>query len=140
VTDASFGAALNAQRLTQGLLGAFVDWRRDPWRVAATLYSVRMAFDGGSAARRERFQVGYLQLERQLPHGLTAFAREEDSHRARDSVYVATVSPNFEIRRAALGLRWDWLRRQALTVEYGNGVTSRGRQSDVRLLWSAVFP
>jgi len=140
VNDATFGAALDAARLTQDMLGAFVDWRHDPWRVAATLYGVRTGFEGGRAERRERFLVGYLQVERQLPRGLTAFAREEDSRRVRDSVYVTTLSPNFEIRRASLGLRWDCLRRQALTLEHGNGVTSRGRQSDLRLLWSAVFP
>ena len=140
VIDARIAATLGADRLTQDMLGAFVDWRHEPWRLAATVYSLRTAFDGGASARHERFLVGYLQLERQLPHGLTAFARDEDSRRARDSIYVSTVSPNFEIRRLSAGLRWDWLRRQALTIEHGNGVTSHGRQSDVRLLWSAVFP
>ena len=37
----------------------------------------------------ESFMSGYLQVERQLPHQLTAFGRIEDSARMQDSRYVA---------------------------------------------------
>jgi hypothetical protein len=140
VNDPVAGAALGATPVRQDVAGVFADWRLEQWRVAGTLYDVHVAFAGGAAARREHFLVGYLQVERQLPRGLTAYAREENSHGARSSTFVTTLSPNFVLSRTSLGLRWDWQRHQAVTVECGNGVTPRARQSDLRLLWSAVFP
>jgi len=140
VTDSAAASALGATQLRQDVAGVFADWQPNPWRVAGSLYDVNVTLADGTTTRREHFLVGYLQVERQLPNELTAYVRREDSHGADTSTYVTTISPYFVLRRATIGLRWDLLRHQALTFEYGSGVISGAKQSEVRLLWSAVFP
>lgn len=88
---------------------------------------------------------GYLQTERQLPHRLTAFGRIEDSARMQNSRYVAlldehTTDIDITIRREAVGLRWDYARRQALTVEFDHEVSLSGHGYEARLQWSAAIP
>ena len=78
--------------------------------------------------RDESFMTGYVQVERQLPHRLTAFARVEDSSRMQESRYVALFNDHSSdidvtLRRQALGLRWDYARRQALTCEFSHEVS-----------------
>lgn len=140
VRDGATAAALDATLLHQAVFGAFADWRREPWRVAATVYEIRVDAAGGAAPRSERFRVGYLQAEGQLRAALTGYLRLEDSDGARASRYVAGIAPEFELRRTLLGLRWDVWRHQALTVEVGRGITFAGRRTETRLQWSAVFP
>jgi hypothetical protein len=97
------------------------------------------------AMHRESFISGYLQFERQLPLKLTLFGRVEDSARMQESRYVALFQDHdgdidTAIRRNALGLRWDYVRRQALTIELSHIVSLTQRSDEVRLQWSAVVP
>jgi hypothetical protein len=39
-----------------------------------------------------------------------------------------------------LGLRWDYVRRQALTLELSHVVSLKQTSNEVRLQWSAVVP
>lgn len=140
VRDPGFAARLDASLLRQDLVGAFADWRPEPWRVLATVYSIGVGARGGAVERNERFEVGYLQVERTLPAAFTGFARHEDSHGAGHSAYVGAVAPSYELRRTLAGLRWDGWRHQALTFEVGRGSMHTGRRWETRLQWSAVFP
>jgi hypothetical protein len=62
----------------------------------------------------------------------------------QESSYVALFDDHdgdidIALRRNAAGLRWDYARRQALTIELS--VVSLKQQSDeIRLQWSAVVP
>jgi hypothetical protein len=44
------------------------------------------------------------------------------------------------LRRNALGLRWDYARRQALTMELSHVVSLHEQSDEIRLQWSAVVP
>jgi hypothetical protein len=44
------------------------------------------------------------------------------------------------LRRQALGLRWDFVRRQALTVEVSHVSALQRPSNEIRLLWSGVIP
>jgi hypothetical protein len=140
VIDPSAVAVLDASRVRQDMVGTFVDWRQGGWRSVAAVYGVRMRLDGGSSAREEHFAAGYLQVEHQLPQALTAYARGETLARAGRSSYVLNGYPDFVLRRALAGLRWDLRPRQALTVEGGRSTTSLGRRNEIRVQWSAAFP
>ena len=65
---------------------------------------------------------------------------EEASDGVRGSAVVAAVSPQFDLRRSLLGLRWDGWHRQALTLEIARGNTVDGSRWETRLQWSAAFP
>lgn len=140
VHDAPTAALLHAADVQQNLYGAFADWNGGPWQLHTALYELAMDLDGPGAFRAESFLAGYLQLERQLPHRLTGYAREENSSNAANSVYVQINHPDFQLRRATVGLRWDFHRRQALTVELTRGHSVRADQDAFRMQWSAALP
>jgi hypothetical protein len=144
--DASYALALPALRSNHANLsiyGAYIDWTVGPWRVVGAEYYVDVELD--RATRNESFMSGYLQVERQLPRRLTVFSRLEDSARMQESRYVALFDHedgNLEIalRRQALGVRWDYARRQALTLELSHIVSLQQRSNEVRAQWSAAIP
>jgi hypothetical protein len=135
--------ALNARSAILSIYGVFVDWNSEPWRIIGANYYVDVALD--QIARNESFISGYLQVERQLPHQLTLFGRVEDSARMQESKYVALFDNHdgdidIALRRNALGLRWDFFRRQALTIELSHVDSLQQQANEVRLQWSAVVP
>lgn len=140
VTDAPTAGQLQATDVRQDLYGAFVDWNDGPWQLHSALYDVSMNLTEAGGSRSESFVAGYVQMERQLPRRFTAYAREENSSRASRSVYVQVNHPDFQLRRATLGLRWDFRRRQALTAEFTHGHSVRADQDAFRLQWSAALP
>jgi hypothetical protein len=135
---------LQSSHAVLSLYGAYVDWSFDPWRVIATNYYVDVNLDANT--RSESFIAGYIQAERVFPHKLTAFTRLEDSSRMQESRFVSLFSDHdgdidVALQREALGLRWDFLRRQALTVELSHVLSlNNQRSNEVRLQWSGVIP
>jgi hypothetical protein len=140
VVDAGLTAAYGTQQIDEREFGAYVDWNADPWRVIGTAYYVNLDFDRSNVRRKERFGAGYIQTERQLPRNITLFARHENSSKAGDSLFVAVQRDNFNLRRTAVGVRWDFAHRQALTVETARTRTLAARFNEYRLQWSAVVP
>jgi hypothetical protein len=135
--------ALNSHSALLTVGGAYADWNSEPWRVIAAGYYVDVDLD--TIERHESFIAGYAQAERQLPHNLTVFGRLENSSRMQESIYVALFEDHdgdidVALRRNALGLRWDYTRRQALTVELSHVVSLKTQSDEVRLQWSAVVP
>jgi hypothetical protein len=136
-------SALNSRHVVLSIYGAYGDWNSESWRIIGANYYVDIALD--QKTHDESFMSGYLQVERQLPNKLTAFGRIETSARMQNSTYVAFLDDGdgdveFALRRNALGLRWDYLRRQALTIELSRVVSLKQRADEVRLQWSAVVP
>jgi hypothetical protein len=140
VVNVSTAARLRADSVQQDVYGAFANWNREPWHTTAALYDLQMELSGLLGSRRESFLAGYVQVERQLPHQLTLYGREENSSRAGDSSYVLVNHPEFELRRSTLGVRWDFWRNQALTLEAGHGQTARTNGFEYRLQWSSALP
>jgi hypothetical protein len=138
--------ALSSANAVLSIYGGYADWNREPWRIIAANYYVDVALD--PTARSESFIAGYAQAERQLPHELTVFGRIEDSSRMQESRYVALFNDHdgdagdlgVALRRQVLGLRWDFIRRQALTIELSHIVSIQQKTDEVRLQWSAVVP
>jgi len=136
-------AALRSNHAILSIYGAYADWTIDAWRFIGVGYYVEVGLDRPD--RDESFMSGYLQAERQLPHGLTAFGRIEDSSRMKESRYVALLDGHsndidLTIQRQAVGLRWDYARRQALTVEFDHEVSLSRGGYEARLQWSAAIP
>jgi hypothetical protein len=135
--------SLNSRNAVLSIYGVYADWNSEPWRIIGADYYVDVDLD--PTARDESFISGYLQVERQLPKNLTIFGRIEDSARMQESTYVALFVDNdgdidVALRRGALGLRWDYVKRQALTIELSHVVSLKQESNEVRLQWSAVIP
>jgi hypothetical protein len=135
--------ALDSAHVVLTVSGAYVDWSVNQWRFMGAGYYVDVDLD--QTAHNESFTSAYLQIEKQFPENLTAFSRIEDSARMQESHYVALFQRDdrnidVALRRQALGLRWDFLRRQALTIELSHVASLGQRSNEVRLQWSGVFP
>lgn len=135
-------SVLGTTNLVLSVYGAYADWNADPWRVISTYYYVDIDL---AQVHHESFMSGYAQVERQLPFKLTAFSRFEDSARMQESRYVRLFDDDdgdidIALRRAAIGLRWDFIRRQALTVELSHVDSLTQRSDEIRLQWSGVIP
>jgi hypothetical protein len=134
---------LQGSRADLTVYGAYIDWTTEPWRIVAADYYVNVALDRG--ARNESFISGYLQVECQLVKRLTVFGRSEASSRMQESRYVALFDEHeggidIALRRQALGVRWDYARRQALTLELSHVVSLSQQANEVRAQWSAAVP
>jgi len=143
VRDPKVAQALIAGRANLDVFGAYADWNRDPWRLIAAAYYVR--FDPAQASMRESFIAGYAQIEHQLAFRLTAFGRTENSARMRQSRFVAMFDDqdgdfDITVRRNAAGLRWDFARRQALSIELSRVDALTYRANEIRAQWSAAVP
>ena len=105
--------------------------RRAAYHAEARLYYTSSIVD-------DNFEVGYIQAERRFPYDLTGFLRWEDSIGASDSQYLKLFEEFARVRYIG-GVRWDFAKRQALTLQLGNTHTLNGHFDDVRLQWSAAF-
>jgi hypothetical protein len=140
VADPAHVTLLGAQLVDQHVYGAYFNVDREPWRAMGAAYYIDVDLQNPAAGRREHFASGYVQLERQLKHGVTLFARHENSADASGSRYVSIHSDDFIVRGTLAGLRWDFWRRQALTLELSRVTTILGIQSTARVQWSSVIP
>ncbi len=136
-------AALQSNDVKVSLYGAYIDWMTEPWRIVAAHYYVDVELT--QVARNESFMSGYLQVERQLPRRFTVFGRLEGSARMQESRYVAQFQDTdgdveIALRRQALGVRWDFNRHQALTLEISHIVSLIQKSNELRAQWSAAFP
>jgi hypothetical protein len=141
--NAQAATLLQSHSADIGVYGAYIDWNEDPWRVIGVNYFVDIKLD--QSARNESFSSGYVQAERQLPSRFTIFGRLEDSARMQHSRYVALFDDHdgdieVALRRSALGLRWDYMRHQALTLELSRVDSLTRRSNEIRAQWSAVIP
>jgi hypothetical protein len=139
----NFYTQLQSREAQLRLYGAYVDWSVAAWRVIAVTYYVDIYSD--NSLHDESFISGYAQIERTLPHNLIAFTRVEESSRMNECKYVALFDDHdgdidIALRREAIGLRWDFMRRQALTIELSKISSLTQRSNEMRLQWSGVFP
>jgi hypothetical protein len=142
ISDRGAANALDATGGTLSLAGVALDLTVDAWRFIGTWYSIDLGLTGPHGIHTEAFGAGYLQVERALPRHLTAFGRVEPSSRIANARYIELVAndDDFAYRRDALGLRWDFTHRQALTCELSHTDGMRNRFSEIRLQWSAALP
>lgn len=136
-------AVLQAQTVVLDVFGIYADWSNDIGRATAAVYYVDVSL--APITKAESFFSAYLQLERQLPAKLTAYARLETSSRLQESVYASLFNNqpgdlDVALRRGLVGLRWDYRRHQALNLEASHIVSFERRSVEVRVEWIAAFP
>ena len=118
--------------------GLFVVWARGAWRLDSTLYRVRALFVG-QAGTSDEFSAGYLQLRRELGTEFSVVGRSEGSADTAGSGYLS-LFPDFVRQRSVLDFRWDFMRRQALSIEFATNRVRNGDFREFRLQWSAALP
>lgn len=142
VHDLSAQRALQATAMRLDELGAQFDWTLGAWHMLGAGYFVQLHYDGLGAAHSEHFEAGYLQAERLIRPRWTAYARIEPSSGTGDSrlVHLIGERDDWAYEQELAGMRWDFMRRQAVTVEYTESVAAQGHYHELRLQWSAAWP
>jgi len=105
--------------------GMFATYAGAAWKINATVYNARCPPLLCGLPPQGQFHRGYIQAERRLPHDLTGYVRWEDSSGAADSPYLHLFE-RFARSGAWPGCSWDFVHRQALTVQYTNCSSSTG--------------
>jgi hypothetical protein len=136
--ELSSPALLGLDHVRLTLLGVFGTYAADTWKVQAVGYHANARLFYTTSSLDDHFMVAYLQAEKRFPANLTPFARWEESAHAAGSSYLRLFD-RFARERQVVGLRWDFVRRQALTLQADETHTLNGRYADVRLQWSAAF-
>ena len=137
---AAHGLLSGARDVDETVYGAYIDGDCNPWSLHAAVYHVDLSLRGTEATRNESFVAGYAQLERRFADRYTAFFRHEDSSRAQESSYIQAVQSHFAVRCSLGGVRWDFARHQAITMEASRTTTFSNRFTKISLQWSAVVP
>lgn len=130
--------AVGLDHVDLSLLGAFGVYAGDSWKLVATYYHVQAKLYYVDQLIHDHFSVGYVQAEQRLGRDFTAFARIESSLGTGNSPYLELFH-EFGRTKYLGGLRWDFVSRQALTLQLTDTHTLQGHFMDVRLQWSAAF-
>ncbi|MGH8263141.1 MAG: hypothetical protein ACRETU_03365 [Steroidobacterales bacterium] len=129
----------NVTHFDQTVIGAFGNLSIDPWHVNGAVYYVDTnPTVAGQAGHYTGFTTGYLQVEKSVSQGVVVFGRHEDSIHAADALYL-DLFPNFVARRTVLGVRWEFHRRQAVTLQVAESHSRVDGYSEFRLQWSGAL-
>jgi hypothetical protein len=120
------------------LIGAFGTYAAGDWKVTATVYHADARLYYNTSQKSTQFDVGYVEAERRVLRDFTLYARWEDSYGASGSPYLRLFD-RFARTRQVAGLRWDFVDRQALTLQTARTHSLDGHYSDIRVQWSAAF-
>ncbi|MBS0396029.1 MAG: hypothetical protein JSR54_15525 [Proteobacteria bacterium] len=140
VVDPQARLRLGADTLTEQVLGGYANLNRGAWRVRAAVYHVDSDDTSALGTRHEHFGAGYAQVEYATTVALTPYSRLETSAGLAGSSLDVLQRDQVDVRRALAGLRWDFRRHQALTLEIGHAATAVNAYHEVRLQWSGVLP
>jgi len=127
------------QRVDQLTLAAYTDWRWQDWRLLANLTAVVNRMKRQDQDQTDSFFSGYVQPEYDFGRGWTLFGRLEATSNTNSSDYLE-LFPDSLTDRQMLGLRFDFYRNQAITIEISHGATIADDFGQALLQWSAVFP
>lgn len=139
VDDSPIAELQGLQRVEQGIIGVYVDWRRQNWRILSNLTYVDNHMIKQAQNNADTFFAAYLQAEYEFNQAWTFFGRIEDTTGADNSEYLA-LFPSAVTKREMLGLRFDFYINHALTLEVSNIETQMVDFDQAWLQWSAVFP
>lgn len=137
-SDMPLAAEGESGEVRQQQVSLFVDWHLSAWRFISewTHVDTELIADAGSDS--SRFDNLYLQVERSLGQSITGYARVETSRNA-DNVYLDRFD-QFVRERQLAGVRYDFERNQAITLEYARVERLPGRYQQLTLQWSAYLP
>ena len=130
--------------IQQITIGFFGDWSWDEWRLLANIVYFDHDLNYTTGTVVDEFVAGYVQGEYQFHDDWTAFGRADSSSGEDNSPYLRLL-PAFVSHRHMLGIRWDFVDKQSLTMEVadtsaqGEGM-SHDSFKEIRFQWSAVFP
>jgi hypothetical protein len=126
-------------RVRQALLGFYINWQRDEWRLISEAYVVHHHRNRSPGADDGLFFAGYLQGEYRFKDAWTVFGRVEGTLADDGDPYLQQLDA-FVRERILGGISYRLAHNQSVKAE----ISGNRRQDDdfgqVIFQWSAVFP
>jgi hypothetical protein len=119
------------------LAGAYASYVHGSWKLQAIGYYIDAQLTG-THFRDTDLLTGYVTVEDALPHNLRLFVRREDSSHLSEAPYLR-LFPRWPTARSTLAVRWDFMRRHALTAELADTYTATNHYIEYRLQWSGAL-
>lgn len=121
----------------QDVIGGFFNWTWDSLRMFSAVYHVRNQLGSSGGSESDNFTAGYVQLEKTIADW-TLYGRWEDTAGAQTSEYLS-LFPEYVSERSLVGVRLDFLKRHALTLELFDAEVEAEEFWQIAIQWSAVF-
>jgi hypothetical protein len=121
----------------QAVFGAFLNWTFGSAHLISAAYHVRNDLNRGAASNADDFTAGYVQFEKSIANW-TVYGRWENTAGAESSEYLS-LFPEYVIQRSLVGVRLDFRKRHALTLELFDAENRMGNYSEIAIQWSAAF-
>lgn len=130
--------------IEQLTIGVFADWRWDKLRLLTSIVQFDHVLNSSTGPIDDEFFAGYVQLEYETTDDWTVFGRADFASGEDNSAYLSLL-PAFIAHRNMLGVRWEFMKMQSLTMEVADSSAPGENSShetfkEVRFQWSAVFP
>jgi hypothetical protein len=136
---------IGLQRVEQYTIGPYIVWNWQKLRILSNLLYVVNQDKYQTQTLKDSFATGYFQAEYQFHHDWTLYGRLEETSDTHSSVYL-DLFPNSIADRQVLGLRFDFARRHALTLElartfeYAGDEIQTDQFRQVMFQWSTFVP
>jgi len=134
-----FSEKLPAQDIQQTITGGYLHWEWKQLRLLSAAYWIHSVISLGAQDTSTTFGNGYAQLEYGSGQSWGVFARTEGTWGGNSDAYLS-IFPDFVRHRNLVGVRYDFMRRQALKLEISNSQVQDGSQRAITLQWSGGFP
>lgn len=136
------GSDLNTpplSQINQHTASVYTDWQKERWRLLSTLVYVRNLLDSaGNSESDQSFVVGFAQVQFEASDRWTMYARRENRWGDHPDQYLRYF-PQSLSQASIVGVRLDFLRRQALTFEASRNHSPSDDYSQFRIQWSTVL-
>jgi hypothetical protein len=126
------------QEINQIMLGTYVDWRWQVWRIISSVVHVTNRKDRNTHSSKQSFATGYLQVESAISYEWMLYARVEGITEKEHLDYLALFTHSV-LERQLAGLRYDFFNKNALTLEFARAEAAMQEFDQAMLQWSAVF-
>lgn len=135
------GDGITNREIEQTQLGIFGLLHHGDLQILSSVFFIDNSLKPLTAAptNTSDFVNAYVQLEYVIDERLTAYARLEDSFGHENDPYLA-LFPTFVDDRQLAGLRFDFIKKHALTFELRQDHVSAGNIIHAVIQWSALLP
>jgi len=124
--------------IKQWVLGGYMDLEFDRWSVHGSVFHVENELLRPTGPDKNSFLNAYLQGEYEISEKFRLFGRIEGTADAKDDAYLE-LFPDFVKDSLVGGIRFDFVRRNALKLEFSGNRTVHENFTQLMLQWSAQF-
>lgn len=147
-----FSTAFSDSHIDQSTLNIYANIETDRWRFILSHLDEDVTLENSNPIaiafvtqdNTLNFKLNYLHAEYTLTDHFLMFSRHEKSSPSEDISGLTQVLTNvldFDLNyeKTIIGTRWDFSKRQAITLQYSDHSTPQNKQNILHLNWSFVW-